>query len=131
MSDLVWPDPQGLLDDLAEYFEEVGQSLVLTDRDGFTAGLNRAQLAAGYDKDATLFILAALMFDGVSTRHPLVDGNKRLAWQSAVTFMGLNDWYLDAPERASFEIGMAVIKRDRPVEDLAAFFQSYAIPMPA
>jgi len=123
----VWPDPRGILDDLVEYFAEEGETLQVRDPDGVSAGIDRARTAAGYQPDASAFTLAALIFEGVSTRHPLVDGNKRLAWQSAVTFLGLNGWYLDAPEVASFEIGMAVIEHRQPVAALAAFFERQAI----
>lgn len=127
MTDLTWPDPQALLDDLAEYFEEEGLTLQVVRRDDFEAGLERARLASDYDEGASVFTLAALMFEGVATRHPLVDGNKRLAWQSAVTFLVLNGRYLDAPEVAAFEAGMAVIRRETGPEALAGFFEAHAI----
>ena len=127
MIEPIWPDPQALLDDLAEYMAEEGQTLQLTRRDDFLAGLDRARAALGYQPDATLAHLAALIFDGIATRHPLVDGNKRLAWLSAVSFLILNGIHLDAPERASYDIGMAVIAKTRTVADLAAFFTEFAI----
>lgn len=127
MTDFAWPDPQGLLDDLEEYFAEEGATLHIARREDFIAGLERARSAHHYDPQASVHHLAALIFDRVSTRHPLLDGDKRLAWQSAVVFLGLNGQYLDAPEVAAFEIGMAVIKRERPVEDLAVFFAEYCI----
>ncbi|MFP4360422.1 MAG: hypothetical protein ACLFTG_07035 [Alphaproteobacteria bacterium] len=69
------------------------------------------------------------MFQGVATRHALVDGNKRHAWQSLTVFLALNDLYLDAPEQAAFEIGMAVITKDRTVDDLAALLEPYLMPL--
>ena len=130
MTDLVWPDPRALIDDLAEYFEEAGETLRIRQPDDLAAGIERARLARDYDPDATLCTLAALIFDGVSTRHPLVDGNKRLAWQSAVVFLGLNGLYLDAPEVAAFEIGMAVIRHEQTTDDLARFFEAHVVPLP-
>lgn len=127
MSEPVWPDPQGLLDYLTEYMIAEGQSLQLARRDDFLAGLDRARSAYGYEPDSTLTHLAALIFDGVATRHPLVDGNKRLAWFSSVSFLILNGKHLDAPEVASFDIGMAVIAKEKTVEDLAAFFEEFCI----
>lgn len=99
----------------------------MTRPDAFLAGIERARLAHEYDRDATPYRLAALMFEGIATRHPLLDGNKRLAWVSAVTFLGLNDVYLDAPEVAAFEAGMAVIRGEAPPDTLAAFFEAHAI----
>ena len=127
----VWPDPQSLLDGLSEYMESEGQRMQVARHDDFLAGLERARLAYDYTPDATLADLAALIFDGIATRHPLVDGNKRLAWVSAVSFLILNGVYLDAPERASYAIGMAVIAKEKTVEDLAAFFTEHSTPIEA
>ena len=129
MSAYTWPDPQGILDDLTEYFSEEGEVLKVRVPEDLPAGINRARMAEDYEADVSPFQLAALIFEGVATRHPLVDGNKRLAWQSAVTFLGLNSWYLDAPEVASFDIGMEVIGRTKTAADLAAFFEVHAIRM--
>ena len=72
---------------------------------------------------------AAVLFDGVPARPALLNGNERLAWQSLTVFLALNDLYLDAPEQAAFEIGMAVITKDRTVDDPAAFIGRYALPL--
>ena len=127
MSDYVWPDPQGILAYLSDLMARDGAELKVRAPEDLAAGFARAQTALDYTDDATPFHLAALMFDGIATRHPLVDGNKRLAWLGAVVFLDLNGWYLDAPEVASFEIGMEVIGRTRTVEDLAAFFERYSV----
>ncbi len=79
----------------------------------------------------TLPDLAVLIFDGIATRHPLVDGRKHLAWVSAVSFLILNGLYLDAPERASFTIGMAMISKEKTVQDLSAFFAEHSAPIKA
>ena len=127
MSDYVWPDPQGILAYLSDLMARDGAALKVRSKDDLEAGFARARTALDYTPGATPFHLAALMFDGIATRHPLVDGNKRLAWLGAVVFLDLNGWYLDAPEVASFEIGMEVIGRTKTTEDLAAFFRQYAI----
>lgn len=127
MSDYVWPDAQGILAYLSDLMARDGADLKVRSRDDLTAGFARARTALDYAPDATAFHLAALMFDGIATRHPLVDGNKRLAWLGAVVFLDLNGWYLDAPEVASFDMGMGVIARTKTVEDMAAFFATYAI----
>ncbi|MEM9059775.1 MAG: type II toxin-antitoxin system death-on-curing family toxin [Pseudomonadota bacterium] len=127
MTEYVWPDPEGILAYLSDLMARDGAELKVRSPDDVTAGFARARTALDYTPDATAFDLAALMFDGIATRHPLVDGNKRLAWLGAVVFLDLNGWYLDAPEIASFEIGMAVIGRKSSVEDLAAFFRAHCI----
>ena len=129
MSAYLWPDPQALLDDLEELFQEHGQTLVVRAPDDLTAGFERATTFAGDEPEAGAAKIAAILFDGVATRHALLDGNKRLAWQSLTVFLALNDLYLDAPEQAAFEIGMGVITKNRTVDDLAAFVEAYVVPL--
>ena len=127
MSDCVWPDPEGILAYLSDLMARNGAELKVRAPEDITAGFACVRTAMDDTADATPFHLAALMFDGIATRHPLVDGNKRLAWLGAVVFLDLNGWYLDAPEVASFEIGMAVIGRTKTVNDLGEFFEAHAI----
>ncbi|MEM9045197.1 MAG: Fic family protein [Pseudomonadota bacterium] len=126
MSDYAWPEPEGILAYLRDLMASRGAALQIASEDDLIAGFDRARTAHQYQPDATPFHLAALMFDGIATRHALIDGNKRLAWLGAVVFLDLNGFYLDAPEQASFEIGMAVIGRSKSVDDLAAFFERYS-----
>jgi len=123
VSGYVWPDPDGILAFLRDLMEAGGARLRIASHDDLIAGFDRAQTAHQYEPDATPFHLAALMFDGIATRHALIDGNKRLAWLGAMVFLDLNGIYLDAPEQASFDIGMAVIGRTKSTGDLAAFFE--------
>jgi death-on-curing protein len=51
-----------------------------------------------YDRSADLAELAAAYAYGLVSNHRFVDGNKRLAFMAAYTFLGLNDLDLDVPE---------------------------------
>lgn len=42
-------------------------------------------------------------------------------------FLELIGRHLDAPEVAAFEAGMAVIRREFPVEDLTAFLERWSV----
>jgi len=72
---------------------------------------------------------SAIRFDAVAMCHALLDGTERLPWQSLTIFLSLNDLYLDAPEQAGFEISVAVITKDRRVDDLAAFVETRVVPL--
>lgn len=128
MKEMVWPDRQALLDDFAEYFQEIGQELQIRSKDDLEAGFDRARTAAGYRPDADPAELAALLFDGLATRHPLVDGNKRLAFQAMTVFLDLNDVWFDPPELLAYETVMDVINHRKTVEDLAAFIREHSRP---
>ncbi len=127
MTDYEWPEPQAILAVLKSQMEKAGAELKIAAPDALKAGFDRARLAVEYEPDASPFHLAALMFEGIATRHALVDGNKRLAWLGATVFLDLNGWYLDAPEVAAFKAGMAIIRREANVDTLAIFFEAHAI----
>lgn len=118
-----WPDLGALMDDFAEYFEEIGQNLRIANEDDLEAGFERARNAFNYLPEADAAHLAALIFDGVATRHALIDGNKRLAWQGMTTFLDLNDIWFDASELEAAEIALAVVAGEASVEDLADFIR--------
>ena len=125
MSTYVWPDNQAILDDFAEYFSEIGQELQIVSKEDLQAGFDRVRNAFGYKPDADAAELAALIFESVSSRHALVDGNKRLAWQAMTVFLDMNGVWFDAPEKASFDIAMAVVEHTKTVEDLAEFIRDH------
>ncbi|MEL7153850.1 MAG: type II toxin-antitoxin system death-on-curing family toxin [Pseudomonadota bacterium] len=127
MTNIEWPEPEGVLAYLRDRMASRGATLQVASQADLIAGFERARTAHAYEADAAIFRLAALMFDGIATRHPLVDGNKRLAWMGAIVLLDLNGLYLDAPEDASYRIGMAVIGKEKSVEDLAAFFEEFSI----
>lgn len=127
MTDHDWPEPEGILAYLRDLMAASGAELQVASHDDLIAGFDRARTAQQYEAEASPFRLAALMFEGIVTRHPLVDGNKRLAWLGAVVFLDLNGFYLDAPETEAFEAGMAVIRHEQTAADLAAFFEHYSV----
>ena len=47
-----------------------------------------------------IFVLAAACAYGITRNHPFIDGNKRTAFLTAYTFLGINGWGLNAPEDA-------------------------------
>lgn len=121
MTVVAWPDPDAVIDVLSEIMRDQGHTLHLRDRGALEAAFARPRQYADYAPDCGLCELAALTFDAIATRHPLVDGNKRLAWLTAATFLDLNGCYLDARDIEVFEIGMALIEKRVSIQDMAAF----------
>lgn len=125
-----WPDPSGLIDEISEILREEDQELVLSSMDDFLAGLARAQSAAGYitadelgNQGDDLPYLAALMFEGVADRHPLMDGNKRLAFLAMDTFLFINNFEFDAPEGETAQICLGVLTGEKAINDLVRFIR--------
>jgi death-on-curing protein len=62
---------------------------------------------------------AAVLMESLARNHPLVDGNKRLAWLAAVVFYGLNGYTVDAPEDDAYDLVIGVATGSLPYQDAA------------
>jgi death on curing protein len=62
----------------------------------------------GADLYPTLLDKAAALLHSIARFHPLVDGNKRLAWLATYTFVTLNGAYVIATNDQAYELTMAV-----------------------
>jgi death-on-curing protein len=124
MRGLIWPDLSAILDDYAEYFDEIGQELQIARPEDLQAGFDRARTAVGYDESLDLASLAALLLDGVATRHALVDGNKRLALMCTLTFLERNGAFFDAGEFALLQAVEGIVAGGITVEELATFLRA-------
>ena len=123
-----WPNADAILDETAAFMESMGHSMVLNDRSAFEAGLERAKIAADYKADASIAHLAALMYDGVTTRHALVDGNKRAGTIAALTFIGMNGLFLDVSEIELEAKLRARVAGQISIDDLAGYFEANIYP---
>ena len=90
-----------LLQILAIHSDQIqahGGSLGLRDRGLLESALERPRNRFLYDPEADLPALAAAYGFGLSSNHPFVDGNKRVAFQAMYLFLGLNGFRIDASE---------------------------------
>jgi death-on-curing protein len=62
----------------------------------------------GQDAYSTLDEKVAVLLESIARNHPLIDGNKRLAWMATFVFYGLNGVDLDAPEDDAYDLVIAV-----------------------
>lgn len=63
------------------------------------SALARPENRVAYERSAvSVFDLAAAYAFGLAKNHPFVDGNKRIAFATAVVFLGLNGYRFDAAE---------------------------------
>lgn len=70
----------------------------LRNEHGLEAALARPRQKWHFDSNVDLALLAASYAFGLSTAHAFSDGNKRIAFLTAVIFLGLNGKALDATE---------------------------------
>ena len=61
------------------------------------SALNRPKQLLNFGKPS-IFELAAAYAFGIVRNHPFLDGNKRIGFMSAYTFLGINGYELQAPE---------------------------------
>lgn len=123
-----WPNADAILDETAAFMETMGHRMVLNDRDSFEAGLERARSAAEYEPEARLAYLAALMYDGIATRHALMDGNKRAGAIASLTFIAMNGSFLDVSETELEAKLRARVAGELSVGDLADYFEANIYP---
>lgn len=62
----------------------------------------------GTDLYPSLLDKAAALLHSIARFHPLVDGNKRLAWLATYTFVTLNGAYMIATNDQAYKLTMAV-----------------------
>jgi death-on-curing protein len=71
----------------------------------------------GQDAYPDVMTKAAALLHSLARSHPLVDGNKRLAWLATYVFLAKNGVELDPPDDDAYDLVVAVAAGD--VEDLA------------
>jgi death-on-curing protein len=93
-----WLSPTYILSIHADQIQSHGGSLGVRDRGLLLSALERPRNRFHYEADTDLAALAAAYGFGISSNHPFVDGNKRVAFQAMYLFLGLNGFRIDAPE---------------------------------
>jgi death on curing protein len=86
----------------------------------------------GHDAYPDLLTKAAALLHSLARNHPLVDGNKRLAWLATYVLCAKNGVELDADDDAAYELvtGVASGAID-DVEEIAAVLASFASESPS
>lgn len=82
-----------------------------------------------YEDDVPLSRLAASYCFGISRNHPFVDGNKRVAYVVARTFLKLNNQDLVGTYSMKLDTMMALASGALDEEHLAIWFQEHTEPL--
>jgi len=97
MKEPVWLDREFLMGLQTELLSRFGGLEGVRDPGLLDSALNRPLHLYSYG-DPSLFDLAAAYAHGVVKNHPFLDGNKRVGFMAAYTFLGANGYHLQAPE---------------------------------
>ena len=90
MTEPVWLFPELVVAFHDEQLREFGGPPGIRDRGMLESALDRPRNKWSYGETDLAALAAAYAF-GLAKNHPFVDGNKRVALLSIVTFLGLND----------------------------------------
>ncbi len=74
----------------------------------------------------SLFEMAAAYLFYLAQNHPFVDGNKRTALASALTFLWMNDVEVEADDDALTDLVLSVAEGRTTKAEIAVFLQSQA-----
>lgn len=97
MTEPVWLTPELVIAIHDEQLRLFGGPEGLRDRGGLESALRRAPNRFHYGSNSLAELAAAYGF-GIARNHAFVDGNKRTAFLSIVTFLSLNGVEFDVPE---------------------------------
>jgi death on curing protein len=101
-------------------------------RDGGDAliesALARPRNRLAYESASDLADLAAAYLFGLTRNHGYVDGNKRVAFAAATTFLLVNCWRLTASESAAYGAVIAVAEGQIAEGALAAWIRGNISP---
>lgn len=77
-------------------------------------------------EEPDLFALAAAYAYGIATNHPFVDGNKRTAYVTALTFLRINGWRVEASQTEKYGTFIALAAGELKEDVLADWFRTHA-----
>lgn len=80
-------------------------------------------------EEPDLFELAAAYAYGIATNHPFVDGNKRTAYVTALTFLRLNGLRVEASQTEKYETFIRLAAGELREVELADWFRVNARPL--
>jgi len=97
--------------------------------DLLASALSRPQQLYAYDDNADIFTLAAGYLDGICRNHPFTDGNKRVAFLCAYTFLQLNGWDFDASEPDVVIMVSMIAAGEAKLSEIAEWLQLNSAPI--
>jgi death on curing protein len=92
------------------------------------SALARPRQRFAYQPESDLASLAASYLFGLTKNHGYVDGNKRVGFAAAATFLRLNGLRLTAPEVEAYDAVIGLAEGRYTEEDIAAWIRTRVEP---
>src|SRR6185437_15927665 len=125
MSEPLWLNRRALELLHSESIAEHGGASGLRDEGLFESALARPQNLFAYKTDTDLARLAATYAFGLAKTHAFVDGNKRIAFIAAATFLKLNGQQLLADQAKATLVMLSVASGAFSEEELACWIRKH------
>jgi death-on-curing protein len=93
------------------------------------SALARPKNRLAYEPGSDLATLAAAYLFGLVKNHAYVDGNKRVGFAAAATFLWLNGLRLTASEADAYDAVIGAVEGTRTEPDLAGWFRENTEPV--
>ena len=91
------------------------------------SALSRPHQSFHYEQP-DLFDLAATYAHGLVKNHPFLDGNKRIGFMAAYTFLAINGQQLEAPEEEAVLQTLALAAGETEADEYAAWLRRSCTP---
>lgn len=88
------------------------------------SALARPKNRLAHEPDSDLATLAAAYLFGLVKNHGYIDGNKRVGFAAAGTFLLLNGLRLTASEADAYDVVMGAVEGRRTESDIAEWFRA-------
>lgn len=113
-----------------EQISEHGGLAGLKDENALEAALARPLHKHAYGEE-DIFVLAAAYLYGLARNHPFSDGNKRIGYLAAFTFMLINGYLIEASQAEVITFVLSVAAGEIDEEGATRFLRDHCIPYPA
>lgn len=123
MNNWLWIELAAVLAAHDRLLAEYGGSDGVRDMGGLERALGRPQNLAVYGDNHDIADLAASYAVGIAKAHAFVDGNKRVAWATARSFMRLNGHGLTYDKAEAVTIMLRVAEGTVEGDELPAWFR--------
>ncbi|MGH3795956.1 MAG: type II toxin-antitoxin system death-on-curing family toxin [Pseudonocardiaceae bacterium] len=105
----------------------VGQDVLVRDYGLLESAAARPRASVfGQDAYPDLHVKAAALLHSLCANHPLVDGNKRLAWAACRVFLLINGQTISASEDDRVDLVMKVASGESDLEKIAESLRAWA-----
>src|SRR5205823_706365 len=84
----------------------------------------QAQFSGQFLHGSVEEMAAACLFH-IAQNHPFLDGNKRAALGAAIAFLGLNNFWLEAPDKQLQELVLRIAQGELTKAEIAVFLKAH------